>query len=211
MVNIKAVDFLRAYKYKVYIPYTPRESYGKSELAKNERYLARLAKKKPDTSYALTDFDPDQNFGETTVGFSKITGLNFGSNEVMTYRTGTDKLLFQKESGLLTFQNVIFERGMASESDAEQIQRWREDVMFNMDTPIDYADSVTNLDSRVHYHRNVNIYMINSEGRDEVKFILHNAWPVKVDYSDLDSMASKVLLERLELAVGGVTKYSNMY
>jgi hypothetical protein len=118
MARVKRVSPLRAYKFKVIIPQVNQTDFLKQEIRDGARSDLQ--------EYVERDLD---------VGFSKISGLGVGENDIMDYRNGDSNMDFHRQPGLMKFRNVIFERGLASEETAEQIMEWRKQIMYHMDDP----------------------------------------------------------------------------
>jgi phage tail-like protein len=140
--------------------------------------------------------------GFRTFGFSKVSGLSMGSSDIIEYREGNEGIWTRKMPGLHKFNNIIFEKGKSKKEDMWAMEEWRENVSFfrpNMKaTSTDYKYNP-------QYFRNVKVILYSRGGSKKITWELSNAWPVKLDYSDLDAQSSTFLIETVELAYDGVT------
>lgn len=116
------------------------------------------------------------------LGFSKVSGLREES-EVIEYREGTDPIQQRKLPGLRTFPNLVLERGVGP---GRELIQWRDDVIACHD-----------------YRAQVLVKVKTCDGADARTYTFEKAWPVAMEFSDLDAGASEVQIETMELAHEG--------
>jgi phage tail-like protein len=146
---------------------------------------------------------------EIAIGFSKVSGLSFGTSDVIEYREGHDVISPMKIPGLNKYDNVTFERGKSSNTDpdlADYLREWRELVAFYKGGAKASADGKRPRRTDTYdYRKTVNISVIDRDGKTKCTTILYRAWPVSYKFSDLDASSSNVFIETLELAIEGAS------
>ena len=137
----------------------------------------------------LTKFRFEVNWAGTKIGFSEVSGLNV-ETEVIEYRDGkTPGDTKIKQAGLKKYGNVTLKRGMF-EDDNDYFNWWKKTFETN-------------------YKSDVTIKLLNESGDPAVTWILDQAWPVKVDSTDLKADGNEVAIESIELAHEGLTMEFN--
>jgi len=135
------------------------------------------------------------------LGFSKISGLTLGASDVIEYREGNEGPFFRKLPGLHKYKNVILEKGKGSDADILEMERWRDQVSY-------YRSNIKVTDKdgygTVYYYKTINIALYSRSGDIKFEWVLHNAWPTSIDYSDLDAQTSSFLIETIDIAYEGV-------
>ena len=132
----------------------------------------------------LTKFRFEVDWGGTKIGFSEVSGLNV-ETELIEYRDGkTPGDAKLKQAGLKKYGNVTLKRGMFR-SDNEFFAWWKET----------FEDK---------YKREVTIKLLNESGDPVVSWSLQEAWPVKVDSTDLKADGNEIAIESIELAHEGL-------
>lgn len=116
------------------------------------------------------------------LGFSKVSGLREES-EVIEYREGTDPIQHRKIPGLRTFPNLVLERGVGP---GQELVAWRDDVIACRE-----------------FRSQVQVKVKNCDGTDARLYSFERAWPVALEFTDLDAGASEVQIEMMELAHEG--------
>jgi len=127
------------------------------------------------------------------VGFQKVTGLKEAS-DVIEYREGIDPIWKRKLPGLTNYDPVTLTRGATS---TDAIIGWRKKVAFAENS----GEGVSN------FRDSVSIQLMDrgSEESNSVRtWTLLNAWPVELNYSDLNAEGSEILIESLVLANEGI-------
>lgn len=124
-------------------------------------------------------------WGGANMGFSKVSGLNF-TRDVIEYRLGNSKEDDTvKLPGRTKFNNITLKRGMAVGDN--DFFKWWTQVQFN------------------NYKRDVVISILDEEFKPVVIWKVQNAFPVKLECSDLDAIGNEIIIESLEIAHEGLT------
>ena len=119
------------------------------------------------------------------MGFSEVTGLDI-QVEAIEYREGSSPDYSKiKMPGMHKFSNITLKRG-TFESDVEYYA-WIRTVNLN----------------KVE-RRDVTISLLNEKHEPVITWRVHNAFPVKVQASDLKADGNEVAIETLELAHEGL-------
>tara|TARA_R100001369_G_scaffold78668_3_gene108414 strand:- start:241 stop:681 length:441 start_codon:yes stop_codon:yes gene_type:complete len=118
------------------------------------------------------------------IGFSEVTGLNV-EHETLEYRQGSSKVYSTiKIPGLEKLSNIVLKRGMLK----------GDNDLFNWF-----------YEFRVEKNRqNITISLLDEEHKPTVVWVVLNAWPVSIRYSELHATKSEILIERMELAHEGI-------
>lgn len=137
-------------------------------------------------TYPLPKFHFQVQWGGVRVGFTEVTGLDMQS-EVIEYREGSSPEYHKiKMPGMQKFSNITFKRGtMLGDSD---FYKWI---------------NATNL--TVADRREIIISLLNESHAPVMTWKAKNAFPVKVQASDLKSDGNEVAIETLELAHEGLS------
>jgi phage tail-like protein len=134
--------------------------------------------------------------GIRNMGFSKISGIQQES-EVVEYREGNESLVMRKQPGLISQPEITFERGLIKDLDLRTLLIWREASSTFLGNT---ADGVgLNL-----YKQTVTIGIMNRAGAVSYEITLNNAWPMRIEYGDLDAATSEVLVARFVLVHEGL-------
>jgi phage tail-like protein len=138
--------------------------------------------------------DPLRNFrfrveidGSAVAGFSEVI-LEPITTNVIEYREGSDPMWVRKLPGLTKFGNINLKRGLTVSRDLA-----------------DWAKAV--LTGNVA-RRKVSIIVLDEAGKDEARFLVSEAWPMKYQVSGLNAKGNEVLIEALELANEGIERVS---
>ena len=124
------------------------------------------------------------------MGFTEVTGLDF-ETEVIEYREGNSKIYNKtKMPGLTKFSNVTLKRGVFL-GDFEMYELWRNTLMFQ--------------EGAAKFRRDVVIRLLDEEHQPVISWKLANAWPCKVQSSDLKADSNEVLIETMELVHEGLS------
>lgn len=136
--------------------------------------------------YPLTKFHFSVDWGGTNISFQEVSGLDM-EHDVVEYRAGTDTSFTKLNMpGLKKMSDVNLKRGMFA-SDNDFFQWMNETQMTN---PV---------------RRNITISLLNEEHSPVVVWNLKDAWPFKIQCTDLKAEASEVALETLVLKHAGLT------
>ena len=136
-------------------------------------------------NYPLPKFHFRVQWGGERIGFTEVTGLDMQS-EVIEYREGSSPEYHKvKMPGMQKFSNITLKRGtMQGDSD---FYKW-----INM-TNLTVAD-----------RRDIIIRLLTEAHSPVMTWKAKNAFPVKVQASDLKSDGNEVAVETLELAHEGL-------
>lgn len=127
------------------------------------------------------------------IGFTEVSGLDF-ETEVIEYREGNSKKYSKnKQPGLTKYSNVTLKRG-TFEGDFDFFTEWQKTYFFQEGN-----------DTGSKYRRSVTIKLLNENHEPVITWILENAWPSKVQSSDLKADANEVAIETMELVHEGLT------
>lgn len=151
-----------------------------------------MAKAKGD--YPLPKFHFMVEWGKDfRIGFTEVSGLDF-ETEVIEYREGNSKKYNKlKQPGLTKFSNVTMKRG-TFEGDFDYYELWKKTYMFQEGNS-----------TGSKYRRTVTIKLLNEKHEPIITWVLENAWPSKVQSTDLKADANEVAIETMELVHEGLT------
>ena len=135
--------------------------------------------------YPIPKFHFQVEWGGTKLGFSEVSGLDI-ETEVIEYRDGVmpeyNKL---KMPGMQKFGNITLKRGVFSK-DNEFFDWWNTVKLNTIE------------------RRDIIISLLNEEHNPVLTWKIKNAWPVKVQSTDLKADGNEVAIETLELAHEGL-------
>jgi phage tail-like protein len=140
---------------------------------------------------ATTRNDPYKNFnflveidGIASAAFKSVSGLA-GEVEVIEYREGSDRLTSSRKlPGRVRYANVTLKRGITSSRD---LWDWWRTV----------AEGNTQ-------RRNVAIVLLDDARNPVLRWLLRDAWIVKIEGPELDAGGNEVAIETIELAHEGL-------
>ena len=136
-----------------------------------------------DNPHLNFNFTVDIGVGDE-LGFSEVEGLS-GEIEVIEYREGADPVnTARKLPGLAKYSNVTLRRGITGRTD---LFEWWKSVR----------------DGQVQ-RRNVAITLLDEQRQPVLRWLLRNAWPVKIEGPELNATGNEVAIETLELAHEGL-------
>ena len=136
--------------------------------------------------YPVSKFHFQVEWGGSKIGFTEVTGLEV-STEVIEYRDGASREYHKiKMPGMQKFSNITMKRGtFLGDND---FYNWWNTVALNT---ID--------------RRNLIISLLNEKHEPVVVWKVKNAWPVKVQSTDLKADGNEVAIETIEIAHEGLT------
>ncbi|KOH45704.1 phage tail protein [Sunxiuqinia dokdonensis] len=136
--------------------------------------------------YPIPKFHFQVEWAGTKLGFSEVSGLDV-ETEVIEYRDGSmpeySKL---KMPGMQKFSNITLKRGVF-QKDNEFFEWWNTVKLNTIE------------------RRDIIISLLNEEHAPVLTWKIKNAWPVKVQSTDLKSDGNEVAIETLELAHEGLS------
>lgn len=136
-------------------------------------------------TYPLPKFHFQVQWGGERIGFTEVTGLDM-QVEAIEYREGSSPEYSKvKQPGMHKFSNLTLKRGtMAGDSD---FYKWINEISLT---------SVT--------RRDIVISLLNETHAPVMTWKAKQAFPVKLQASDLKSDGNEVAIETLELAHEGL-------
>jgi len=142
--------------------------------------------------YPLPKFHFEVNWGGTRMGFTEVTGLDV-ETEVIEYREGNSPVYSKSaQPGLQKNSHVTLKRGTVLE-DFEFFRLWRETAKFQESNKIKKV-----------FRRDITIKLLNEEHQPIISWTLINAWPTKVQSTDLKADGNEVAIETMELVHEGL-------
>ncbi|MDR9407924.1 MAG: phage tail protein [Balneolaceae bacterium] len=138
------------------------------------------------SNYPLVKFHFNVEWGGTKIGFTEVSGLDV-ETELIEYRDGASpEFSIIKMPGMQKYSNITLKRG-SFQSDNEYFEWWNTVKLNTID------------------RRDVTISLLNEEHEPLIVWKVKNAWPLKVQSTDLKSDGNEVAIETLELAHEGLT------
>lgn len=116
--------------------------------------------------------------GITQAGFQEVSGLD-SSTDTMDYREGNDPKHVRKLPGLNKFSAITLKRGI---TDSDELWKWRATV----------------IDGKV-LRKNGSIVLLDSTGKEKLRWNFFNAWPSKWAGPSLNSTSAAIAVETLEI------------
>ncbi|AFD07210.1 T4-like virus tail tube protein gp19 [compost metagenome] len=136
--------------------------------------------------YPIPKFHFQVEWGGAKIGFTEVTGLEV-STEVIEYRDGASPEYHKiKMPGMQKFSNITMKRG-TFQGDNDYYTWWNTVALNTIE------------------RRNVIISLLNENHEPVVVWKIKNAWPVKVQSTDLKADGNEVAIETIELAHEGLT------
>lgn len=138
------------------------------------------------TTYPLVKFHFQVEWGGTKIGFTEVSGLDVES-EVVEYRDGASREYSKlKMPGMQKYSNITLKRG-TFKSDNEYFNWWNTVQLNTIE------------------RRDITISLLNEEHEPVVTWKVKNAWPTKVQSTDLKADGSEVAIESMELVHEGLS------
>ncbi len=136
--------------------------------------------------YPLPKFHFRVEWGGTNFAFTEVTGLTKES-EVIEYRDGLSPEFHKiKMPGLQKLSNITLKRGTFKGKN--EFQAWMNTISMN-----------------TVERRDVTISLLNEGHEPVVTWKVKQAWPVKIQSSDLKADGNEVAIETMEVAHEGFT------
>ena len=136
--------------------------------------------------YPISKFHFQVEWGGSRIGFTEVTGLEV-STDVIEYREGSSPEYHKiKMPGMQKFSNITLKRG-TFRGDNDFYNWWNTVALNTIE------------------RRNVTISLLNESHEPVVVWKVKNAWPVKVQSTDLKADGNEVAIETIELAHEGLT------
>lgn len=136
--------------------------------------------------YPIPKFHFQVEWGGSKIGFTEVSGLDVES-EVIEYRDGASpEYVKTKMPGMQKYGNITLKRG-TFQGDNEYYNWWNTVALNTIE------------------RRDLTISLLNENHEPVVVWKVKNAWPVKVQSTDLKSDGNETAIESLEVAHEGLT------
>ncbi|GAB3422876.1 phage tail protein [Niabella aquatica] len=137
-------------------------------------------------TYPIPKFHFQVQWGGSRVGFTEVTGLDIQS-EAIEYREGSSPEFHKiKMPGLQKFSNITLKRG-------------------NIANDNEFYDWMNSISMNTVERRDIVISLLNETHEPVMSWKAKNAFPVKIQASDLKADGNEVAIETLELAHEGLS------
>ncbi len=135
--------------------------------------------------YPLPKFHFRVEWGGANIGFTEVSGLSM-STDVIEYREGSSPEYSKiKMPGMIKYENITMKRGtMAGDN---EFFKWLNTVSLN-----------------TIERRDLTISLLNEKHEPVVTWKIKNAFPVKVQSTDLKADGNEVAIESIEIAHEGL-------
>ncbi|HKL33817.1 MAG TPA: phage tail protein [Tangfeifania sp.] len=136
--------------------------------------------------YPIVKFHFQVEWGGAKIGFTEVSGLDV-ETEVVEYREGASKEYSKiKMPGMQKFSNITLKRGTFA-TDNEYYEWWNTVKLNTIE------------------RRDITISLLNEEHEPVVVWKVKNAWPAKVQSTDLKADGNEVAIESIEIVHEGLT------
>lgn len=138
------------------------------------------------STYPLSKFHFSVDWGGTKIGFTEVSGLDV-ETEVIEYRQGASPEYSKiKMPGMQKFSNITLKRG-TFKSDNEYYNWWNTVKLNTIE------------------RRDITIKLLNEDHDPVVTWKIKNAWPTKIQSTDLKADGNEVAIESMELVHEGLS------
>lgn len=136
-------------------------------------------------NYPLPKFHFQVEWGGTKIAFTEVSGLDV-ETEVIEYREGSSPEYSKiKMPGMQKYSNITLKRG-SFKGDNEYYTWWNTVKLNTIE------------------RRDLTISLLNEEHMPVMIWKVKNAWPIKVQATDLKADGNEVAIETIELVHEGV-------
>jgi phage tail-like protein len=136
-------------------------------------------------NYPLPKFHFQVEWGGANIGFTEVSGLDVQVDPI-EYRDGASpEYVKTKMPGLQKFSNITLKRG-TFKGDNDFYNWWNTVALNTIE------------------RRNVTITLLNENHEPVVVWKIKNAWPIKVQSTDLKADGNEVAIESIELVHEGL-------
>ncbi|MBL0741134.1 phage tail protein [Chryseolinea lacunae] len=136
--------------------------------------------------YPIPKFHFQVEWGGAKIGFTEVSGLDV-STDVIEYREGSSPEYHKiKMPGMQKFSNITMKRGTFKGDN--DFYKWYNTIALN-----------------TIERRNLIISLLNENHEPVVVWKIKNAFPVKVQSTDLKADGNEVAIETIEIAHEGLT------
>ncbi|WP_394666746.1 phage tail protein, partial [uncultured Chryseobacterium sp.] len=134
----------------------------------------------------LVKFSFEVDWGGTNIGFQEVSGLSI-ERDIIEYRQGASPDFSKiKMPGMTKFGNITLKRGT-----------------FKGDN--DYFEWLQTVQMNTVERRSITISLLDENGAPAVTWKVKNAFPLKLQSTDLKAEGNEVAIETLEIAHEGLT------
>lgn len=143
--------------------------------------------------YPLPKFHFQVEWSGTQIGFTEVSGLDV-ETEMIEYRHGASpEYIKTRQPGMQKFSNITMKRG-TFRTDNEFYDWWQNTRFFEENNETGSA-----------FRRDITISLLDETHSPVVVWKVKNAWPIKVQPTDLKADANEVAIESIELVHEGLT------
>lgn len=136
-------------------------------------------------NYPLPKFHFQVEWGGANIGFTEVSGLDVQTDPI-EYRDGSSpEYIKTKMPGMQKFSNITMKRG-TFKGDNDFYAWWNTVALNTIE------------------RRNVTISLLNENHEPVVVWKVKNAWPIKVQSTDLKADGNEVAIESIELVHEGL-------
>lgn len=136
--------------------------------------------------YPIPKFHFQVEWGGSKIGFTEVSGLDV-EREVIEYRDGSSKEYSKlKMPGLTKFSNLTLKRG-SFKKDNDFYNWWISNKLETVE------------------RRDITISLLNEEHTPIITWKVKNAWPSKIQPTDLKSDDNSIAIETMEIVHEGLT------
>jgi phage tail-like protein len=136
--------------------------------------------------YPIPKFHFQVEWGGSKIGFTEVSGLDV-EREVIEYRDGSSKEYSKlKLPGLTKFSNITLKRG-SFKKDNDFYKWWIANKLETVE------------------RRDITISLLNEEHAPVITWKVKNAWPSKIQPTDLKSDDNSIAIETMEIVHEGLT------
>lgn len=140
-------------------------------------------------AYPLPKFHFQVEWGGNTLGFTEVSGLDF-ETEVIEYRAGDYPTYHKtKQAGLTKYSNITLKKGIFL-GNIDFYNAWKKTFYFQA--------------KKENYRTDLIISLLNEEHAPIMVWTVKNAWPSKIQSTDLKADANEVAIESMELVHEGL-------
>lgn len=124
------------------------------------------------------------------LGFTEVSGLDFETTPI-EYREGSSRVYHKsKQPGLTKYSDVTLKRGTFL-GNFKFFEEWRRTLMFQ--------------EGKAKYRKTVTIKLLDEEHQPVITWTLANAWPSKIQSTDLKADGNEVAIETMVLVHEGLS------
>jgi phage tail-like protein len=143
----------------------------------------------PTKTYPLPGFHFEADMGFARMGFTRISGLEVATS-VIEYREGNSvRYNTLKQPGRTVYGNIVLQRGVFA-LDFDFYFWWQNTYFFQ--------------ERSATFRRDITIKLLDESHNPIFTWLVHNAWPCRVVWGELDARENKVLLEEIEITHEGL-------